>query len=297
MLDSGAMDSRRWQELLESLRRDRRSGATALTRRAAEGLSALARGDEDEIRSGLRALAAVRPPFGSIFRLAQRAAVTWSEGSARGDVLRGVGAGFVEELEAQHRAVVAGAGEILAGAEHVLTISASSLVRDALLVGPAERRLVTCLESRPGGEGGALARELAAAGLRVRLAPDAAAARLVGEADLVLLGGDTLSPRGLIHKVGTLGLALAAREGGVPMYAVLGSLKVLPAPVRDWADDGAVGEDQALAPATWERLFDQTPLELLGGVLTERGRLAAAEAAALGAVERIHPWLVDLLEH
>ena len=88
---------------------------------------------------------------------------------------------------------------------------------------------MTCLEARPLYEGRALAQRLAAGRY-----PDhacrgyALAARLVGDMDAVLVGGDTVAPGGLINKAGTAALAHAARACGVPVYAVCPSEKLLP---------------------------------------------------------------------
>jgi translation initiation factor 2B subunit (eIF-2B alpha/beta/delta family) len=191
----------------------------------------------------------------------------------------------------------------------VLTISASSLVERAILAAAQGRSLaVVCLESRPAGEGVALAERLAAAGCRITLAVDAAGPRLVAEAGAVLLGCDTLTPAGLVHKVGTLGLALAARRFGVPVYALTGPEKLLPRPVRGaLADGGPPDEPFATSPAgssTGARpdltvanpYFDLTPLDLLTGVVLPDVVLDPAEAGRRAAGRKVHPALADLLE-
>src|SRR5436305_909211 len=78
---------------------------------------------------------------------------------------------------------------LIVGSPRVLTTSASSVVRDALIRATerGSEPSVSCLESRPGLEGVMLANELAGARVQTRLAVDAAAARLAGEANLVLV--------------------------------------------------------------------------------------------------------------
>ena len=297
-----------WDQLLDDLRRDNRSGATELTRRAAAGLPALADLAQEDSRSGhrlqaaLRELASVRPPFASLFRVANEAAQATSNVSSAdvATALRQLAARLLDEISVQHAAVVASAAGLIVGSPRVLTISASSVVRDALIRATerGSEPSVSCLESRPGLEGVMLANELAGARVQTRLAVDAAAARLAGEANLVLVGGDTLSPAGLAHKLGTLGLARTARPRDVPVYALLGTLKVLPAPVRGWQQDGGPATELALqtSPAVeiWNRYYDLTPLDLLAGVITEQGLIRPPEAAALAPP--IHPWLSELLE-
>lgn len=74
---------------------------------------------------------------------------------------------------------------------------------------------------------------------------------------------------------------------------------VLPAPVRGWAEDAIAGEEAPAPgrdPDVWACLFDLTPLDLLRGIISERGLLTPRNAATLAAVEPVHPWLADLLD-
>jgi translation initiation factor 2B subunit (eIF-2B alpha/beta/delta family) len=184
-----------------------------------------------------------------------------------------------------------------------MTISASSVVErclvDAYRAGASLN--VTCLESRPGNEGTALATRLAQAGLDARLAVDAAGAWLVRECDLALLGADTLAPVGLVHKVGTLCLALGAHAAGVPVVVVAGSEKALPGLVRGWELDGGpasevLGETAPSKLLAWNGYFDLTPLDLLQGIVDEHGIRTPSEVTGRLARTSIHEWIADLLE-
>ena len=112
----------------------------------------------------------------------------------------------------------------------VLTISRSSTVYQALL-GPSRSRRpreVIVLESRPGGEGRLLARDLRRSGVTARLVPDTEGPRWVREVDRVLIGADTIYADGsVVHKVGTRPLALAAHRHGVPVIVVSGLSKAV----------------------------------------------------------------------
>lgn len=280
-----------------------------LAERAAAALPALAElatrtNARQQLRQALRALALVRPPFAQLCRLASLAAEAVADAqtpAALGEALRVVGERLRARLASEHAQTARFGAAVLAGGQCVLTISASSLVRDALLAAArqGQRPRVICLESRPGREGIDLARALAAGGLAVELAVDAAAGRLAAEADLILVGGDTLSPRGLIHKLGTLGLALAAQRTNTPVYALLGSLKLLPGPVAGWEEDGGTRSEVAAGlpeeVEVWNRYFDATPLELLTGIVTERGVASPGEVGARAAATELHPWLRDVL--
>ena len=300
-----------WDSLLDELRADNRSGATTLTARALEGLRALARQHDTALtnlpmlQTWLRELAIVRPPIASIFQIANwatQAVAVDCPADRSAELLDHTVTSVMREMDHQYDAITRISQTLLSEAPRVLTISVSRFVLGALA--DAHSRGVgleiTCLESRPASEGVEMARLLAEAGVSVRLAVDAAAGWLLREVDFVLVGGDTLSPSGLVHKLGTLGLAMAARERDVPLCALVGTLKALPAAVRGWQEDGGpAGEVSAEAVSgvqVWNRYFDLTPLDLLTGVVTEHGVMTAREAADLAAEQPIHPWLEDLLE-
>jgi hypothetical protein len=94
--------------------------------------------------------------------------------------------------------------------------------------------VIVC-ESRPLCEGVTMAQRLAAAGLHVTLITDAQAGVFVEQADVVLLGADAVTPGGVVNKVGSRLLALAAKASGVPVVSVTDSLKVSPGPVAQFA--------------------------------------------------------------
>lgn len=117
----------------------------------------------------------------------------------------------------------------------VLTLSASSTIRDSLLEAWAGLDVPTLelrvLESRPLFEGASLASSLMSRfqveqppgkTLRVRLYPDAAAAVAARGADIVLLGADQISARkGVCNKTGSLPAVLSAREVNPATHVVV----------------------------------------------------------------------------
>ena len=112
----------------------------------------------------------------------------------------------------------------------VITISRGSSVYLALLgLCRSQRpREVIVLESRPGGEGRLLARDLRRSGVTARSVPDTEAPSWVRKVDRVLIGADTIYADGsVVHKVGTRALALAAHRHGVPVVVVSGLSKAV----------------------------------------------------------------------
>jgi translation initiation factor 2B subunit (eIF-2B alpha/beta/delta family) len=141
----------------------------------------------------------------------------------------------------------------------VVTMSQSSTVREVLTgLPPARRpRNVVVLESLPGGEGRAMARELRAKGVRARAVPDRVGRGLVRSADVVLVSADAVTARGtVVHKVGTRTLAREARRQRVPFVVVAGRTKYVAS---------------AAGPRRLPRRFDRTPRALVSEYWTDGG--------------------------
>jgi methylthioribose-1-phosphate isomerase len=146
----------------------------------------------------------------------------------------------------------------------------------------AQGRRVTVFadETRPLRQGARLtAWELARAGIDVTVLPDGAAASLLasGAVDLVIVGADRIAANGdTANKIGTYGVALAARAHGIPFYVAAPWSTVDPG-----TPDGAAitiehrdaGELAPLPPGVgaWNPAFDVTPRALVTGFLTDRG--------------------------
>ena len=135
-------------------------------------------------------------------------------------------------------------------------------------------------ETRPLRQGARLtAWELARAGISVTVLPDGAAASLLaqGLVDLVIVGADRIAANGdVANKVGTYGVALAARAHGVPFYVAAPWSTVDPGTatgadiVIEHRHTEELGELPPGVPA-WNPAFDVTPRALVTGYLTDRG--------------------------
>ncbi len=143
-------------------------------------------------------------------------------------------------------------------------------------------------ETRPLLQGMRLtAYELQAAGLDVTVLCDNAAAALLrsGRVDLVIVGADRIAANGdTANKIGTYGVALAARQHRVPFYVAAPTStfdRTIPngdaIPIEERAADEVLRPGGVLsAPAgvaCYNPAFDVTPAELISGFLTERGLL------------------------
>ncbi len=141
-------------------------------------------------------------------------------------------------------------------------------------------------ETRPLLQGARLtAWELAQAGIEVTLICDGAAARVIGEGKVhcAIVGADRIAANGdTANKIGTYGVALAARSHGVPFYVAAPSntfdLSIkggggIPIEERDPSELLAGSRAPALSRSldAYNPAFDVTPARLVSGFITERG--------------------------
>jgi methylthioribose-1-phosphate isomerase len=149
-------------------------------------------------------------------------------------------------------------------------------------------------ETRPLLQGSRLtAWELSRSGVACTVIADGMLASRLRRGDVrcAIVGADRIAANGdVANKIGTYGLALAARAHGVPFYVAAPSSTIDLAtpdgsriPIEERArDEVARIGDRTLAPegvAVWNPAFDVTPAALITGILTDRGVLAPSELA------------------
>jgi methylthioribose-1-phosphate isomerase len=141
-------------------------------------------------------------------------------------------------------------------------------------------------ETRPRLQGARLsAWELNELGIPFDVIVDGAAGSFLqaGEANLVLVGSDRTAANGdVVNKIGTYGLAVLARENGVPFYPVvptstidlsLASGDLIPIEERS-AEEVRAPFGVELFPAAYPArnpAFDVTPAKYVSGIVTEFG--------------------------
>lgn len=175
----------------------------------------------------------------------------------------------------------------------VVTISSSSTVRAALLERAGEPGLrVVCLESRPMQEGRMLAGALAGAGVRVVYAVDAAAAALLPEADLLLLGADSIGDAGVVNKIGSALLAREATRLGVPVVVTADATKLLPPGFPQHVADDRPPDEVWRAPRgvhVWNRYFEVVQSDHVSVIVTEEDDLTPADAGTIREALTVPP--------
>ncbi len=257
---------------IETIRSDRLSGARELAARAAEVLMLA---DPGSVAVAAEALIAAQPMMAPVVNVARLA-------TSAADV-RAACCAFLERMSLAAERVAERGAALIADGATVMTHSSSATVLAALLEAQRQGRWfsVIATESRPQCEGVALAERLGSVGVQVTVIVDAAAYRFLPRAQLVLIGADSASSRGLVNKVGTSMIALAAWRLGVQVYALCGSEKLLPAsyplPEEPPKNPREVLEREMAGVAAENYYFDVTPLEYLTGIVTEDGVQSAAD--------------------
>jgi len=190
--------------------------------------------------------------------------------------------------------------ELLPRGTTCLTLSSSEAVRGALVAAWRRGRLAAVIvaESRPGCEGVATARRLAARGIPARLVVDALAPAAVHEVGAVVVGADAVTAAAVWNKCGTFAVALAARALSRPLLVVTAEDRLLPAPLARRlrlvdAEPTAVLPRSPRGVAVVNRLFEATPLDLTTRVVTERGVRTPSAVRQRLAGGRASAWWAD----
>lgn len=151
-------------------------------------------------------------------------------------------------------------------------------------------------ETRPLLQGSRLTSwELQRAGIDVTLICDNMAASIMakGEIDLVIVGTDRVAANGdVANKIGTLGVAVAAKHFGIPFYVACPSSTVdldtalggdIEIEERDAEEVTSFGAKRTAPDGikVCNPAFDVTPNELVTGIITEKGIIKAPYKEAL----------------
>jgi methylthioribose-1-phosphate isomerase len=156
-------------------------------------------------------------------------------------------------------------------------------------------------ETRPLLQGARLTMwELSAARIPAQLICDSTAASLMQQkqVDLVIVGADRIAADGSVaNKIGTYGLAIAARHHGVPFYVAapfstfdLNVASGRDIPIEHRSEDEVrrvMGQGLVTLPGAqcWNPAFDVTPPELVTAIVTERGVIRPPFEQNIKAVE------------
>lgn len=259
---------------------DRQAGASQLARRAIEMMAQQAGSfsDLEQVHGEAARIGSLRPSMAAI-EGALRIYVSiledlLGEGMDLARAGRESGRRAIGQLDEIRRRVVATALEILDDTPHdrIVTVSCSSTVMAVLDERSPPALLVG--EGRPGMEGRTLARRYADGGVDVQLCVDAALAGHMRSGDLVLVGADSVQADGaLVNKIGSLAMALRARNLGVPFLAACETFKFsardeIPLEGKEASE---VWPDAPSSVAVSNFYFEMVPASLVTAFVTDRG--------------------------
>jgi methylthioribose-1-phosphate isomerase len=295
----------------EAIRTLRVRGAPLIGIAAAMGVTLAARGRApslDEVCAASKTLGATRPTAVNLHwaldRMERRAGRAVEAGENLAQALRNEATAIWDEDRAMCARIGAAGAELVGDDALVLThCNAGALATGGIgtalapiytLHQAGKRVAVLADETRPLLQGSRLtAWELSRAGVPVTVITDnMAASRLRrGDVTCVLVGADRIAANGdVANKIGTYGVALAARAAGVPFYVAAPSSTIDPATPTGAAipiEERSAGEvsgwrGHQAAPtgvAVWNPAFDVTPAELVTAIITDRGVVAPADVA------------------
>jgi translation initiation factor 2B subunit (eIF-2B alpha/beta/delta family) len=249
---------------------------------------------EAAVAALLRAMPAYAPPLNVIHRIMSRVEEALERQASAGDLRAGV-ANDAEDYRrwsqgAREKIAHHGAALIPDGAT-VFTFTLSETTLHTLVtardVGKMFSVLVT--ESRPNNDGLVTVTKLAERGIPASVSVDACMGELVPQADIMMVGAEAIMADGsAICKVGTYPAALVARAHGVPVYVIVDTMKFnvtslfgLPLRLDTINANDVLDSDESRHVTVVGHLFDRTPMELISGIVTERGILNPAACLAV----------------
>lgn len=285
--------------LVESIRVDRVSGASAFVKRCNEVFQVAIKSTKsatvDQLRGELweigRGLIWSRPGFSSVINsvlfllneLDNRVASN-IQLDLLVDQITSFSEALMKEYAISTTETARNSSKLLKGVRSVLVHSYSNTVKEAFLIAE-ERPKVYCTESRPGFEGRRFASELSSFGCDCTVITEAAVAHHMNDVEMVLVGGDCLFGDGsIVNKMGTKMIAIIADQYEKPFYAACDSWKILSESARllhvlEEGDSNEVLDSTVNGVKGRNVYFDVTKPELINGVATEFGLILPSEVS------------------
>jgi len=288
------------KEIMEKIRRigkDNISGASELAWRASEVLVEGESSGEMDLYALCMELLGQQPSMAPIINLVSSALHSLDE--------QGALTPFCSEFSRRinkNRTIIAESGaELILDGYLVATHSSSSTVREALKTARERNRefRVLCSEGRPVNEGTKMAEYLHRSGVDVTIMTDAMLMDRVADADILIVGADSISPAGLVNKVGTRSAAMRAKEEDTGVISLCSMDKFLPR--KNVGHSYIKGDPKevyrgGLPIKVINEYFDLTPLGLIDLVITEAGSLDKDGVEIECGKVRLHDMIMEALE-
>jgi translation initiation factor 2B subunit (eIF-2B alpha/beta/delta family) len=226
------------KQILE-IKNDHQSGSVELTRKAADTLNLLIKNnsfsDEQDLKKKTAAacykIFKTQQSMASIINLVNKTVHFLEEqrDDLKKNLLKFLN-DYKENLEESTRKICKNTYKIIKKHNDILTHSYSSTVLESLIYAKKQGHdfEVYCTESRPMLEGRKLAEKLSKNDIKIKIIVDSGVNRIIDEIDLILVGGDAISERGILNKIGTNSIAMIAEKNNIDIYSLCDSNKVLP---------------------------------------------------------------------
>ena len=227
--------------------------------------------------------------MGSIYNVVKLAQMSYKRGGGK-CVLRSMKR-FINYQDSCKRLLSRYASEIISDIGDklsIMTLSYSSNVFNVLIEVRDFIQEVLVLESRPGGEGLIMAKQLRNEGVKVKPIPDACMHTFINSTDLIVVGADMITADAcVINKVGTFMLAKIANEQGVPFMVISESYKIHPSIECEGLN---LMKKRYFLEGFGEieyQVFDTTPAGLIDSILTEFGGYKPAPRTVMEIYEKL----------
>ncbi len=297
------------KELTKPIREDLQSGAAEIALRAITIFQTVLAGPEsnnvDELKAALgvvvEELLNAQPAMAPLFHLCNTVLLAIANSRTVDEVEKDC----QEALETFEKTLCDSAAgiaermyELIPPGELIFAYSFSSTVVSSLLNARARGRYfrVACTESRPSMEGRKLAKQLSSGNIEVIHTFDSAMSLVLPNCSVAFMGCDCVGLPGVVNKVGSFLLALACKEMNIPLYALAGSEKIV-------GDDRLFEFERHERPGeeVWDgkegipkgvrvlnHQFELVPLNLLTGVVTEKGILKEKDIEKYVKTTKVH---------
>ena len=287
-------------ERVREIENDRERGAVELTLDAAmilhaAGISVSDRKIHKELCMDLLKL---KPTMAPMINLVNGALFEMDKGGS----LERFCSDFATHMSDNKEKVAENGAQLIENGFRVMTYSNSSTIIETLkkAVDDGKEFDVVLSEARPVREGILMANILKDLGVSVTVVADSALFQEMEDVNIVMVGADSLSPQYLINKIGTRGLAAQARLFGKDMIAVAGSEKIIPPGIDNYRKDHRPSDEIVTNSEGFKVInyyFDQTPLNLITKIVTEKGTMGPFEIVQEAKEKSLHSNVLDFFSN
>ena len=219
---------------IEKIQMDNTSGSVELARKSAEIFTLLILKTDSltKVKDVANSLIKAQPAMASIFNLVNNLMLNIESNKDQElkHIVQSYCMKFIQDLKESDRLISERVSELIEDDSIIITHSYSSTILNSLIYAKklGKKFSVICTESRPMMEGVKLAKILGENNVKVKLIVDSGIFSLINDANIILLGGDAITTKGLSNKVGTQGIAITAKQYNTPTFALCSTIKFIP---------------------------------------------------------------------